>query len=101
MQNCITLSGFRLSNVLWGILQGKGKHRLVRALPRRVHKWSEAEKAGSFDRQIRKLRKPARHSLVLRLRDTFDAALSVTFDSCREIVSDRQCRKARGAASQG
>ena len=38
VQNFITLSGFKLSNVLWGIPQGQGRHGLVRALPRQVHK---------------------------------------------------------------
>ena len=31
VQNFITLSGFKLSNVLWGIPQGQGRHGLVRA----------------------------------------------------------------------
>ena len=39
VQNCITLSGFKLSNVLWRIPQGQGEERYgqVRALLRRVH----------------------------------------------------------------
>ena len=48
VQNFKTLSGFKLSNVLWGIPQGQKRHGLVRGLPRQVHNWSEAEEAGSF-----------------------------------------------------